>query len=139
MRKGRWQRLLAGGLVAGGLGACGNEIPDYPARTPPAGVLESPAVIAAGHERFLRLCAACHGHTEEGRSSRADFFQPPAPDFSEERYRQLPADYLYWRIATGKNEEPFASRGSVMPAWEATLRGEEIWQLVAYLRSRGGH
>ncbi|MHB1397979.1 MAG: hypothetical protein ACYDAI_08910 [Trichloromonadaceae bacterium] len=24
--------------------------------------------------------------------------------------------YLYWRIETGKNAEPFRSRGSVMPA-----------------------
>ena len=139
MRKVCWQTLLSFGLVALFLNACGKELPDYPVRTPPAGVLENPATAVAGAELFHRHCAVCHGRVEEGRSSRADFFQPPAPDFREARYRQLPADYLYWRIATGKTAEPFASRGSVMPPWEATLHEAEIWQLVAYLRSRGGH
>lgn len=139
MRKESWQALLSCGLMVLLLHACGRELPDYPARTPPAGMLDSPAALLAGAALFRGHCASCHGRVEEGRSPRADFFQPPAPDFREVRYRQLPADYLYWRIATGKMAEPFASRGSVMPPWSATLREVEIWQLVAYLRSRGGH
>ena len=139
MGKESWQTLLSFGLVVVLFNACGKELPDYPARTPPAGMLDNPTAAMAGVELFRRNCATCHGRVEEGRSSRADFFQPPAPDFREVRYRQLPADYLYWRIATGKNAEPFASRGSVMPPWEATLREEDIWHLVAYLRSRGTH
>lgn len=139
MRKVCWQAWLCCGVVTFLLHACGRELPDYPTRTPPAGMLENPATLVAGAALFRGHCTSCHGRVEEGRSPRADFFQPPAPDFREERYRQLPVDYLYWRIATGKNQEPFASRGSVMPAWAATLREEEIWQLVAYLRSRGVH
>lgn len=87
---------------------------------------------------FAQLCASCHGGLAEGRSSRADFFQPPAPDFREPRYRDLDPAYFYWRIETGKNAEPFRSRGSVMPAWGPSLSEEQIWQLVAYLRSRAG-
>jgi len=139
MGKEIWQPLLCLGLVGVLLNACGKELPDFPARTPPAGMLDSQAAAMAGAELFRRNCASCHGRVEEGRSSRADFFQPPAPDFREALYRSLPVDYLYWRIATGKNAEPFASLGSVMPPWELTLREEEIWQLVAYLRSRGMH
>lgn len=139
MGKASWQALLFCGMAVVLLNACGKELPDFPARTPPAGMLDNPTAATVGAELFRRHCASCHGRVEEGRSPRADFFQPPAPDFREARYRSLPADYLYWRIATGKNAEPFASRGSVMPAWEATLREEEIWQMVAYLRSRGTH
>jgi len=84
-------------------------------------------------------CARCHGHTSEGRSPRADFFNPPAPDFGAQKYRAIAPDYLFWRIARGKTVEPFRSRGSVMPAWGAHFSDEQIWQLVAYLklRSRG--
>lgn len=139
MRRGGGWRRWGAGLVVLILTACSSELPDYPARTPPAGLLEDPAALTAGADLFRRNCASCHGRVEEGRSSRADFFQPPAPDFREERYRRLPVDYLYWRIATGKTAEPFASRGSVMPAWEATLTEAEIWRLVAYLRSRSTH
>lgn len=116
------------------LAGCGERRSDYPRRSPPAGLLESSAARTLGQALFARHCAQCHGRIEEGRSLRADFFQPPAPDFREARYRAIDPAYLYWRIAVGKNAEPFRSRGSVMPAWGSALSEEQIWSLVAYLR-----
>jgi len=118
------------------LTACSERSVDYPPRAVPAGLLGDAAQIAAGKELFLSSCASCHGHPSEGRSERANFFQPPAPDFSEPRYRHSAPAYLYWRIATGKTVEPFLSAGSVMPAWGPHLSETQIWQLVAYLKSR---
>lgn len=120
------------------LAGCREGLPDYPRRSPPAELLTAPAAQAAGAQLFARLCAGCHGGMAEGRSPRTDFFQPPAPDFHEARYRDLDPAFLYWRIETGKNVEPYRSQGSVMPAWGANLSETEIWQLVAYLRSRAG-
>lgn len=130
-------RRLVPPLAALLLWACNQSLPAYPPRQAPTGLLDTPSAISAGHTLFLGLCASCHGHTEEGRSPRADFFSPSAPDFREDRYRTLDPAYLYWRIETGKSVEPFASQGSVMPAWRATLSETQIWQLVAYLRQRG--
>lgn len=127
--------LLGMALVLVG---CRDSLPDYPRRIPPVELLLAPAAQAAGSQLFARLCVGCHGAMDEGRSSRADFFQPPAPDFHQTRYRDLDPAYLYWRIETGKNAEPFRRRGSVMPAWGPNLSEEQIWQLVAYLRSRAG-
>ncbi len=118
------------------LAACGERLPAYPPRQPPAGKLALADFRAAGQAVFDRNCASCHGTPEEGRSPRADFFHPPAPDFHERRYRTLDPAYLYWRIETGKTVEPYLSRGSVMPAWGPYFSEERIWQLVAYLRSR---
>lgn len=84
----------------------------------------------------MEKCASCHGKPDEGRSPRADFFRPSAPDFSESRYRAGDPAYLYWRTEVGKNVEPYLSQGSVMPAWGPTLAEAEIWQLVAYLKAR---
>ena len=120
------------------LAACGERPPAYPARQAPAGILADAAAIAAGRTLFLAKCATCHGRPGEGRSPRADFFQPPAPDFSERRYRAADPAYLYWRTEVGKNVEPFAGQGSVMPAWGPSLSETEIWQLVAYLQTRAG-
>jgi mono/diheme cytochrome c family protein len=119
------------------LAACGEPPVSYPPRQTPAGVLTDPVQIAAGKVLFREKCASCHGHPGEGRSPRADFFQPPAPDFSERAYRTSDPAYLFWRIEVGKTVEPFRAQGSVMPAWR-TLSDEQIWQLVAYLKTRAG-
>ncbi|PLX90256.1 MAG: hypothetical protein C0614_01075, partial [Desulfuromonas sp.] len=99
------------------LAACGDQQVDYPARQIPDGLLGNPAQIEAGETIFKAKCASCHGKPSEGRSGRAAFFEPPAPDFTEERYRSAKPAYLYWRIEVGKTVEPYLSQGSVMPAW----------------------
>ena len=118
------------------LAACSEQFPSYPPRQPPSGFLGNAVNRAAGAAIFRQNCAICHGATGEGRSPRADFFQPPAPDFRNPRYRTLDPAYLYWRIETGKTVEPYLSRGSVMPAWGHYFSEEQIWHLVAYLRTR---
>jgi len=124
--------------LAGLMLACQDSRPNFPTRAVPTAMLKEPAARAAGKELFLRLCASCHGHPSEGRSERADFFQPPAPDFSSEAYRTIDPAYLYWRIEKGKTVEPYLSAGSVMPSWGPHLSSRQIWQLVAYLRTRPG-
>ncbi len=123
-------------LMFAGLAGCGQSLPDYPRRQPPQGLLEDPGAQAAGAALFHSKCASCHGRPSEGRSPRADFFRPPAPDFSESRYRLADPAYLFWRISEGKTVEPFLSQGSVMPAWGAHFSEIEIWQMVSYLRVR---
>ena len=117
------------------LTACGEQPPAYPARAVPAGLFGDAGQVAAGKTIFRDKCASCHGHADEGRSPRADFFQPPAPDFTAPNYRTSDPAYLFWRIETGKTVEPYLSQGSVMPAWSG-LPEQEIWALVAYLKSR---
>lgn len=129
----RWL-LLAG--LAFCLGTCGRSEPSYPQRQPPAELLTDSAAQRAGARSFHQHCASCHGTTAEGRSPRADFFQPPAPDFTAPKYAGISPAYLYWRIEKGKTAEPYLSQGSVMPAWGPYLSEEEIWQLVAYLKTR---
>ncbi|HXV22563.1 MAG TPA: cytochrome c [Desulfuromonadales bacterium] len=120
------------------LAACSEQFPAYPQRQPPPGFLENAVNRAAGAAIFRQNCAICHGTAGEGRSPRAGFFQPPASDFRDPGHRTLDPAYLYWRIETGKTAEPYLSRGSVMPAWGHYFSEEQIWQLVAYLRSRSG-
>ncbi|PLX83513.1 MAG: hypothetical protein C0617_11340 [Desulfuromonas sp.] len=128
--------LLAAGMLFF-LSAC-SDSPSFPRREPPAALLTDPGSRAAGAGLFARHCAVCHGSPAEGRSSRADFFLPPASSFRESRYRRLDPAYLFWRIEVGKTAEPYRSRGSVMPAWGPHFSEEQIWQIVAYLLGRSG-
>ncbi|TYO99343.1 cbb3-type cytochrome c oxidase subunit III [Geothermobacter ehrlichii] len=109
----RWHLLLV--LLV--LAACQEQTPTYPARVVPTDLFMDADVVRAGRELFQQKCASCHGHSYEGRSLRAVFFDPPAPTFSEPRYRSVDPAYLFWRIEQGKAVEPFSSRGSVMPSW----------------------
>ncbi len=115
---------------------CNDQQLNYPARQMPADIASDREGMRWAAETFLSKCAYCHGHESEGRGPRADFFEPPAPDFSESKYRSAEPAYLYWRIAEGKTVEPFLSRGSVMPAWGAHFSEREIWLLTAFLQQR---
>jgi len=117
------------------LHGCGQERPGYPQRQMPQGLMEDSTQLATGHALFIDKCASCHGKPSEGLSSRAVFFQPPAPDFTEAHFRNSDPAYLFWRIEVGKTVEPYLSSGSVMPSWRG-LTDQEIWQLVAYLKTR---
>jgi len=110
---------------------------NYPTREMPQGLMSDSVQLQFGHNLFMNKCASCHGKPSEGRSERAAFFAPAAPDFTAPHYATIDPAYLYWRIETGKSNEPFRSQGSVMPAWGQYLSEEQTWQLVAYIQSRG--
>lgn len=118
--------------------ACSEQKLSYPQRTMPESVKQDQAGLAWAQRTFLDKCAYCHGHENEGRGPRADFFDPPAPDFYERQYKEADPAYLYWRIAEGKTVEPFLSRGSVMPAWGPHFSEKETWLMVYYLIQRAG-
>ncbi|MCK5885281.1 MAG: cytochrome c [Alcanivorax sp.] len=121
------------------LGACSDQEASYPQRNMPSEFTNTVTNLDEVQQLFMRSCANCHGTLAEGRISRADFFQPPAPDFTALSYRQVDPAYLFWRIAEGKMVEPYRSMGSVMPAWGAHLSDKQIWQMIAYLQTRSRH
>ena len=118
------------------LTGCNENKAVYPNREMPPGLMSDAAQRHLGQQLFMSKCSSCHGKTSEGRSDRAVFFQPPAPDFTEIHYRDIDPAYLFWRIEVGKQVEPYRSQGSVMPAWGVHFSERQIWQLVAYLLSR---
>lgn len=115
---------------------CSGETPGHPPRQMPSEIISDPSSVKEGARLFKDKCAHCHGKPNEGRSERASFFEPPAMDFTDESYQSIDPAYLYWRIETGKNVEPYRSSGSVMPAWGMHFTNQQIWQIVAFLQSR---
>ena len=77
--------------------------------------LQDPAVIEAGARVFSQNCTHyCHG--KDGRIARAPSL----------RGRDLPIDYLYARITRG---------APPMPAYATVLSQDDLWKVIAYLRS----
>jgi mono/diheme cytochrome c family protein len=130
--------LLLGLLLCLWLSACQEGQVQAPKLWVPQQLLTQPEQQKAGARLFFKHCRECHGTSAEGRNPRAGRFVPAAPDFVSHSWLKVEPAYLYWRIAMGKQIEPFRSRGSVMPAWKPHLTEQQIWQLVAYLRQRAG-
>jgi cbb3-type cytochrome c oxidase subunit III len=89
-------------------------------------------VAAQGAQLFTQYCWTCHGATGKGDGPLAKVYQPRPRDLTDATYVASRTDHdLYNAISRGG---PAVDRSSAMPAWGQTLKPEEIWDLVAYIR-----
>ena len=93
---------------------------------------DSRAKVERGRAIFDRHCAACHGWTGQGTGPDA-FAQIPAPADLEWLARTPKGrsdPYIYWAVAEGGRDFD-----SEMPAFKRTLSKNDIWSVVAYIRT----
>ncbi len=92
----------------------------------PEARLASAEARLEGRQLFLRHCAICHGEAGDGHGLRRLSSRPR--DFTDPAWRRRsPPRQVYYVIREGR-------RGTAMAGWK-TLEPDEIWDLVAYLRS----
>jgi mono/diheme cytochrome c family protein len=127
-RRHQWPGIIAVGILL----LCW--VPDwlYTAEHGHAG----PGNAVHGQRLYRYYCAACHGTDGAGSGPNAPYLEHMgrAPrDHTEIWYMNRLSDAeLYRAISEGKRrdgEPPF------MPWWGYTLTPEEIWSLVAFIRS----
>ena len=92
-----------------------------------------PEIVAEGKKLYegKGSCALCHGITGKGDGPAAHMQRPHAPrDFTDCAFQKAREDgELFWIIKHG-------SPGTGMvPLVPGTLKEEEAWKLVAYLRT----
>ncbi len=80
-----------------------------------------PSAIAEGRALYLKTgCQACHGPNGEGATG---------PDLTDDVWVYLPTDAtLFNAITNGR-------RGTLMPPWGGQLTPDEIWKIIAWIRS----
>jgi mono/diheme cytochrome c family protein len=130
--------IVTGALLLAACGGGESEQPvgggaDRPAVPAPYSGKKNPRASAAdeGRQIYNINCASCHGETGRGDGPASAALDPKPQDLST-TVSSLGDDYLLWRISEGGMMEPFKS---VMPAWKATLSEDQIWAVVAYLRT----
>ncbi|MBI3580882.1 MAG: c-type cytochrome [Nitrospinae bacterium] len=75
-------------------------------------------------------CVVCHGARGRGDGDMGAMFDPPPRDFKHAAWQSARTDgEIFWAIKYGTEEG--------MPRFEGKLSDEEMWGLVAYLRSLG--
>jgi mono/diheme cytochrome c family protein len=83
-----------------------------------------------GAKLFKRYCKGCHGEKGEGGGL---VFMPHVNNLTKKGYiEKLPDEFLLLAIAKGG---PGIGKSSYMPAWEDTLTQQEMWDLIAHIRS----
>ena len=98
------------------------------------------ARVALGAKVYAQQCAACHGAKLEGQpnwKSRLPNGRLPAPPHDDSGHTWHHADYVLVAIVKNGLVPPYATPGyeSDMPAFGNKLTDEEIWAVLAFLKS----
>jgi mono/diheme cytochrome c family protein len=96
---------------------------EYAGKTNPLGAV----AVTAGAAVFKNNCVACHGEQGHG-DGPAGAALIPHPKNLPKLAAIVGDDYLFWRISTGKE-------GTSMVAWKGVLTDEQIWQVIAFIRT----
>ncbi|MBS1301458.1 c-type cytochrome [Loktanella sp. SALINAS62] len=94
--------------------------------TPPDDLM-SPDRVALGLQHYNNVCSSCHGGPELGQSPVA-LSMRPRPQHLAAVVDQFSDQQLYMILRDGV-------RFSAMPAWPADSNFDEIWSVVAFLRT----
>ncbi len=84
----------------------------------------------AGVGDFDAMCAGCHTAPGAEPSPMAQGLNPPPPDLSQSA-EELTPEELFWITKNG-------IRMTGMPAWAPTHQDEDLWGVVAFIRTMPG-
>ena len=123
--------VLSASACAGAGSAPGSDASGTPAPVP-AGYAGKknplgPDAASAGAQVYHNNCEGCHGPQGHG-DGPAGVALEPAPKNLAQLSKTAGDDYLFWRISTGRP-------GSAMPPWNGVLSEDQIWQVVAFIRT----
>lgn len=96
---------------------------EYAGKTNPLGA----DAAAEGAKVFKANCETCHGPQGHGDGPAGQALDPQ-PKNLPELAAQAGDDYFFWRISEGKP-------GTSMVSWKGILTEEQIWQVVAFIRT----
>ncbi len=110
--------------------------PEFASRTNPfSGDAEA---IEKGRELYAASCAQCHGDSGRGDGINAASLDPPVTDFTDDDFKDVSSQYIFWRITEGSMMEPFRSMRSGMTPFGSLYDEEDRWRMVSYIESLRG-
>lgn len=133
MRAGRFPVIVVIGLLS----ACGK--PPSAADDPRADPRDT-AKVELGARLYAQNCAACHGAKLEGQPEwrrRHDNGRLPAPPHDESGHTWHHPDEVLFAITKNGPVPPYAPKDyeSDMPAFGGKLSDDQIWAVLAYIKS----
>jgi mono/diheme cytochrome c family protein len=105
-------------------------------RTAPAESLTSPLArgnpedLIKGKQLYFSFCAPCHGQFHDGKGTVGQSFFPLPNDLRSEKIQRSSDGILFKDISYG-------IPGGRQPPLATTIRVEDRWRIIAYLKSLG--
>ena len=88
---------------------------------------------AKGKEIFDTKCASCHGPSGKGDGPAAATLPTKPRDLSDASYvSTLTDDHIFKTVKEGGAS---VGKSPLMPPWGSVLSEEDIWNVIAYVRS----
>lgn len=101
---------------------------------PVLGFAQTKGDAKAGKQKYdWAGCAGCHGATGQGNGPAAADLNPQPSDLTNGKYMITLSDKYLFGIIKGGGAS--VKKSSLMPSWGGWLKDEDIWNLVAYIRS----
>jgi cytochrome c oxidase cbb3-type subunit III len=103
----------------------------------PTAKIEPPLVrqgnVASGKRIYTDYCAVCHGPEGHGNGPITGMFGPRPLDFTDHAGMAARPDLdLYFAIFSGGEA---IGKSTFMPAWGGLLTEQELWDVIAYVRT----
>jgi mono/diheme cytochrome c family protein len=89
-----------------------------------------PKVIARGKAVYFTFCAQCHGLNYDGKGTVGQSFKPLPADFRSAAVQSKPDGELFKSVSYG-------IPGGRQPPLETTIRIDDRWHVVAFVKSLG--
>jgi mono/diheme cytochrome c family protein len=103
---------------------------EYAGRTNP--FTGNAQAIASGRETYAANCLSCHGETGKGDGPVGEALEPKPANLTDPALDAQRSDStMIWRVSEG-------FPGTSMPSWKTVLNEEQIWQVIAYIRTLAG-
>jgi len=99
--------------------------------------MANPGTAAKGKEIYDKRCTWCHGVEGDGAGAAKDRLNPPPRDFTSGNYKIRSSDFA---DPTPNDDDVFrmirdGMPGTAMPGWSDLLAEQDMWDLVAYVKT----
>lgn len=91
-------------------------------------ITASPAVVTRGGAAYRSKCQRCHGRSGRGNGPDAEPDDPPGDLTDSRRAARNPDGVLFYKIWNGR-------RNPRMPAFKTEMSRDEVWFVVAYIKT----
>jgi mono/diheme cytochrome c family protein len=102
-------------------------------------VMLSTAIVAyaadaeEGKKLYGQFCASCHGQSGKGDGPAAAALNPKPRNHTDKEYMSQMSDDEMLKVI--KNGGASVGKSPLMPPWGASLKDEQIQDVIAYIRS----